>query len=181
MFPFESIWTAEAPPPPARVRDGAPGAFRAARLAAAEHPRPARHQRRRHAGREATRQQAQRAVAEAFQGAHPGLLVEVASWVVPGFDVEGPLTPFVIAFGLVWFYEGLVPKIWFVRRDEIGLVHASHLVRRTPELTQSRQTESGLSRDDSLVASCAIISRIRPMFEGNRLNHKNAGWSFPVV
>ena len=71
-----------------------------------------------------------------------------------------------IALGLVWFYEGLVPKILFVRTDEICLVQASHLVWRTPELTQSRQTESGLSRDDSLVASYAIISRIRPMFEG---------------
>jgi hypothetical protein len=51
-----------------------------------------------------------------------------------------------IALGLVWFYEGLVPKILFVRTDEIGLVQASHLVWQTPELTQSRQTESGLSR-----------------------------------
>jgi uncharacterized membrane protein YphA (DoxX/SURF4 family) len=39
------------------------------------------------------------------------------------------------ALGLVWFYEGLVPKILFVRTDEIGLVQASHLVWRTPELT----------------------------------------------
>src|SRR2546423_15679740 len=40
-----------------------------------------------------------------------------------------------IALGLVWFYEGLVPKILFVGTDEIGLVQASHLVWRTPELT----------------------------------------------
>ena len=40
-----------------------------------------------------------------------------------------------IAFGLVWFYEGLVPKILFLRADEIGLVQSSHLVWRTPELT----------------------------------------------
>ncbi len=40
-----------------------------------------------------------------------------------------------IALGLVWFYEGLVPKILFLRRDEISLVRASHLVWRTPELT----------------------------------------------
>jgi len=40
-----------------------------------------------------------------------------------------------IALGLVWFYEGLVPKILFLRRDEIGLVQSSHLVWRTPELT----------------------------------------------
>ena len=40
-----------------------------------------------------------------------------------------------IALGLVWFYEGLVPKILFLRADEIGLVQASHLIWRTPELT----------------------------------------------
>src|SRR3989454_7901260 len=40
-----------------------------------------------------------------------------------------------IALGLVWLYEGLVPKILFLRADEIGLVQSSHLVWRTPELT----------------------------------------------
>ena len=40
-----------------------------------------------------------------------------------------------IALGLVWFYEGLVPKILFLRADEIGLVRAYHLVWRTPEFT----------------------------------------------
>ena len=40
-----------------------------------------------------------------------------------------------IALGLVWFYEGLVPKILFLRADEIGLVQSSHLVWRRPELT----------------------------------------------
>jgi uncharacterized membrane protein YphA (DoxX/SURF4 family) len=39
------------------------------------------------------------------------------------------------ALGLVWFYEGLVPKILFLRADEVGLVQASRLVWRTPELT----------------------------------------------
>ena len=39
------------------------------------------------------------------------------------------------ALGLVWFYEGLVPKILFLRADEIGLVQASNLVWRTPQLT----------------------------------------------
>ena len=29
------------------------------------------------------------------------------------------------ALGLVWFYEGLVPKIFFLRADEIGLVPRS--------------------------------------------------------
>jgi len=40
-----------------------------------------------------------------------------------------------IALGLVWFYEGLVPKILFLSADEIGLVRAYHLVWRTPEFT----------------------------------------------
>jgi uncharacterized membrane protein YphA (DoxX/SURF4 family) len=40
-----------------------------------------------------------------------------------------------IALGLVWFYEGLVPKILFLRADEIDLVRASHLIWRTPEFT----------------------------------------------
>ena len=40
-----------------------------------------------------------------------------------------------IALGLVWFYEGLVPKILFLRADEIDLVRASQLVWRTPEFT----------------------------------------------
>src|SRR5437764_3983803 len=39
------------------------------------------------------------------------------------------------ALGLVWFYEGLVPKILFLRADEVGLVQASNLVWRAPELT----------------------------------------------
>jgi uncharacterized membrane protein YphA (DoxX/SURF4 family) len=40
-----------------------------------------------------------------------------------------------IALGLVWFYEGLVPKILFLRADEIGLMRAYHLVWRTAEFT----------------------------------------------
>jgi hypothetical protein len=40
-----------------------------------------------------------------------------------------------IALGLVWCYEGLVPKIMFLRADEVSLVQASHLVWRTPEST----------------------------------------------
>ena len=40
-----------------------------------------------------------------------------------------------IALGLVWLYEGLVPKILFLRSDEIELVRRSHLVWGTPELT----------------------------------------------
>ena len=39
------------------------------------------------------------------------------------------------ALGLVWLYEGLVPKILFVRADEIGVVQASQLLWRTPQLT----------------------------------------------
>jgi hypothetical protein len=40
-----------------------------------------------------------------------------------------------VALGLVWFYEGLVPKILFLRADELNLVRASHLVWRTPGFT----------------------------------------------
>lgn len=40
-----------------------------------------------------------------------------------------------IALGLVWLYEGLVPKILFVRADEIDLVQKSGLVWRSPEWT----------------------------------------------
>jgi hypothetical protein len=40
-----------------------------------------------------------------------------------------------MALGLVWFYEGLVPKILFLRADEIDLVQKSGLVWRSPEWT----------------------------------------------
>ncbi len=40
-----------------------------------------------------------------------------------------------VALGLVWLYEGFVPKILFLRADEIELVQKSHLVWRTPEFT----------------------------------------------
>ena len=40
-----------------------------------------------------------------------------------------------IALGLVWFYEGLVPKILFLRANELNLVRAFRLVWRTPEFT----------------------------------------------
>lgn len=40
-----------------------------------------------------------------------------------------------VGLGLVWFYEGLVPKILFLRADEINLVRASHPVWRTPGFT----------------------------------------------
>jgi uncharacterized membrane protein YphA (DoxX/SURF4 family) len=39
------------------------------------------------------------------------------------------------ALGIVWLYEGLVPKILFLRADEIDLVQKSHLLWRTPQLT----------------------------------------------
>jgi uncharacterized membrane protein YphA (DoxX/SURF4 family) len=39
------------------------------------------------------------------------------------------------ALGLVWLYEGLVPKILFLRADEIDLVKNSGLVWLTPEFT----------------------------------------------
>jgi len=40
-----------------------------------------------------------------------------------------------VALGMVWFYEGLVPKVLVLRADEIALVQKSHLVWGTPELT----------------------------------------------
>jgi uncharacterized membrane protein YphA (DoxX/SURF4 family) len=39
------------------------------------------------------------------------------------------------ALGLVWLYEGLVPKILFLRADEIDLVQRSGLVWRNPGWT----------------------------------------------
>jgi len=39
------------------------------------------------------------------------------------------------ALGLVWLYEGLVPKILFRRADEIDLVQRSGLFWRSPEFT----------------------------------------------
>ena len=39
-----------------------------------------------------------------------------------------------VALGLVWIYEGLVPKLLFVRPDQIDLVERSALYFGTPEL-----------------------------------------------
>ena len=38
-----------------------------------------------------------------------------------------------LALGLVWFYEGLVPKLLFVRADQVELVRRSGLYFGTPE------------------------------------------------
>ena len=38
-----------------------------------------------------------------------------------------------LALGLVWFYEGLVPKLLFVRPDQVELVRRSGLYFGTPE------------------------------------------------
>jgi peptidoglycan/LPS O-acetylase OafA/YrhL len=40
-----------------------------------------------------------------------------------------------VALGLVWLYEGLVPKLLFLRADELGLVRKSGVFWRTPEWT----------------------------------------------
>lgn len=37
-----------------------------------------------------------------------------------------------LALGLVWLYEGLVPKLLFVRADQLDLVQRSGLCFRTP-------------------------------------------------
>jgi uncharacterized membrane protein YphA (DoxX/SURF4 family) len=39
-----------------------------------------------------------------------------------------------LALGLVWLYEGLVPKLLFIRPDQIDLVKRSGLYFATPEL-----------------------------------------------
>ncbi len=38
-----------------------------------------------------------------------------------------------LSLGLVWFYEGLVPKLLFVRPDQVELVRRSGLYFGTPE------------------------------------------------
>ena len=38
-----------------------------------------------------------------------------------------------LALGVVWLYEGLVPKLLFVRQDQIDLVERSGLFLGTPE------------------------------------------------
>jgi hypothetical protein len=66
---------------------------------------------------------------------------------------------------VVWFYEGLVPKILFLRADEIGLVQRSDLVWRTPELTLQilgvAQTLAGLWLIIGLAERTAVSSRHR--------------------
>ena len=38
-----------------------------------------------------------------------------------------------LSLGLVWFYEGLVPKLLFVRQDQVELVRRSGIYFGTPE------------------------------------------------
>ena len=40
-----------------------------------------------------------------------------------------------IALAIVWMYEGLVPKLLFLRTDEIDLVQRSGFVWRSPQFT----------------------------------------------
>jgi len=40
-----------------------------------------------------------------------------------------------VALGFVWLYEGLVPKLLFLRADELDLVRRSGVFWRTPEWT----------------------------------------------
>ena len=44
-----------------------------------------------------------------------------------------------LALGLVWLYEGLFPKLLFLRADEVDLVKKCHLTWRTPESTFARR------------------------------------------
>ena len=39
-----------------------------------------------------------------------------------------------VALGLVWLYEGLIPKLLFIRPDQLDLVERSGLYFGTPEL-----------------------------------------------
>src|SRR2546423_15272029 len=86
-----------------------------------------------------------------------------------------------IALGLVWFYEGLVPKILFLRADEIGLVQSSHLVWQTPELTLQilgvAQTLAGLwlilglaERTAVFIATSWMLILIELVASGNQSN-----------
>ena len=40
-----------------------------------------------------------------------------------------------IALGLIWLYEGFVPKLLFLRADEIDLVQSSGFSWRTPDMS----------------------------------------------
>lgn len=40
-----------------------------------------------------------------------------------------------VALGLVWLYEGIVPKLLFLRADELEIARRSGLVWRSPEFT----------------------------------------------
>jgi uncharacterized membrane protein YphA (DoxX/SURF4 family) len=40
-----------------------------------------------------------------------------------------------VALGLVWFYEGLIPKLVYVSSEELDLVARSGLVWRSPQFT----------------------------------------------
>ena len=78
-----------------------------------------------------------------------------------------------IALGLVWFYEGLVPKILFLRADEIGLVRASHLVWRTPELTLQTLGVAQMLVGLWLIVGIAERAAARPEPRGQIADGKN--------
>ena len=40
-----------------------------------------------------------------------------------------------LALGLIWLYEGLVPKLLFLRIDQVALVERSSLVWHSPQFT----------------------------------------------
>ena len=65
------------------------------------------------------------------------------------------------ALGLIWIYEGLVPKFLFLRADQLALVARSGLVWRSPEWTLhclgAAQVAMGLWLLAGLAERCAVI------------------------
>ena len=52
-----------------------------------------------------------------------------------------------LALGAVWFYEGLVPKLLFVRPDQVELVRRSDLVEVFPALRRFGIPRSWLKQE----------------------------------
>lgn len=66
-----------------------------------------------------------------------------------------------IALAFIWIYEGLVPKILFLRADQLALVERSGLVWRSPEWTLhflgASQVAMGLWLLSGLVERAAVV------------------------
>ncbi len=53
----------------------------------------------------------------------------------PGSQITRVKVTARIALGLIWIYEGLIPKFLFLNTDQIALVQGSGLAWRSPETT----------------------------------------------